>query len=253
MKEKRKAPLARIPRLTRGQKLARNLICCVLLAALLFAGLLYSGVISRVPLPLEWRFRLAERSALLQPSEIVAGLSMEDAIYWDADGEFPTLDEWGDQDATAKWSFAHSQFRDARFLLGRSPGWLHIYESGFLNRLTAALPAGPGDVSAYLYLIHFNGDGPELAPLVVYSDLPAARVEAELAVRGEDGSTVLRGSRETEDGACLLIAGRTEEETPPEAVFEKSGYWLRVRLMDENGAVLGERSGNVEYGGGWTE
>lgn len=244
---------ARIPRLTRGQKLARNLICCVLLAALLFAGLLYAGFFKRVPLPLEWRFRLAERSALLQPGEIVARLSMEDAMYWDADGEFPALDDWGDQDATAEWAFANSSYRDVRFLLGRSSGWLHIYESGFLDRLTAALPAGPGDIPAYLYLIHYAGDDPELAPLIVYSGLPAARVEAELAVRDEAGATVLRGGRETEDGACLLIAQRTEEGPPPEAVFEKSDFWLRVRLLDENGAVLGERSGNVNYGGGWVE
>ncbi len=250
MKEKRKAPLFRVPRLTRGQKLARNLICCVLLAALLLAGLLYFDCIRlrQIPLPAEWRFRLAERNALLQPGEMVARLPMKDAFYWESPGPYSE-----DEDLIKLHSVLSSEYQDVRFLLGRSSGWLHIYESGFLDRLTAVLPAGPGDVPAYLYLIHYAGNGPALAPLIVYSDLPAARVEAELAVRDEAGATVLRGGGETEDGACLFIAQRTEDGLPTEAVFGESDYWLRVRLLDENGAVLAERSGNVSYGGGWTD
>ncbi len=253
MREKWKALLARVPRLTRGQKLARNLICCVLLAALLLAGLLYFDCIRLgwVPTPAEWRFRLAERGALLQPGEMVARLPVKDALPWDPSGP-------SDRDE-ARSAFS-SEYRNVSFLLDRRDGWLRVFEAGYLDRIMGIFPAGPGDVPVCFYDLHIGFDFqkrdsvPELADLIVYSDLPAVRAEAELAVRwGNAGDTVLRGGGKTENGACLIIAERVEEETPPEAVFETNEFWLRVRLLDENGAVLAERSGNVGYRGGWIE
>ncbi len=253
MTEKLAVFFRRFPRLTRGQRLARNvlIVLALILAVSLWDLRFPDSTGLAAVFPRSWRFRLEERRCLLAPSEIVADLSMEDAIDWDPDS-VTFLNDEEREEAVARLIFTRT-YGDVRFLLGRRADLLHIFESGFRDQVVAVLPAGPGEIPAYLYRCEGWNDVFELAELIVYSDLPAVRVEAELAVRDDAGDTVLRGGRETEDGACLLIAQRTEEEPPPEAVFEKSDYWLRVRLLDENGAVLGERSGNVEYRGGWIQ
>lgn len=233
MRKKLKALLRKFPKLTRGQKLVRNLILCFLLL-----GLVCWINEWELPLPITWQFRLAEQKNLVAPSDIVATLDFEDAI----DNIQPSLNNI-DADLAA----CSKTYEGERLILGVRENWLYMYSNP--DHLFDVIERDP-DITIYMtYFGRYNGKR-AFQTVVVHTDLPATTVEADL--KFNEVKDHLVGQSTLENGACLLILTQDGEPTYNGEIRESEGQ-LHLTLRDADGQVIYERTGKINDYGGWIQ
>lgn len=241
MKEKLKRIWAQRPRLTRGQKLVRNLGLCTRL-------LLWFWGMADYPLPTaELEFRRLERTSLLPRSEIVLApptyrsyltVSKEDRTFVARDGTELTL--------RGRWFVGVTEDRATAALGGESISTVPLAETGpTLVPLVDGVgdhaggywvEEGPMEGGGYRYDYH------NFSALLLF-DVPEETARTEMSITDEEGTPRLGRGWDLEDGRWLV--GFEEKGVGDRAIGWCLNQPYTLRLYREDGSLLLEQVGTI--------